>query len=72
VVAGVENWRLGRKAVESRQFPSQGTRVLVDIRIKRGAPAVTLGKVQQVLGASLMIAALLLLCVAGFGVYKLW
>jgi hypothetical protein len=71
-VAGVENWRLGREAVKSRQFPSQRTRVLVDIRIKRGAPAVTLGKVQRLLGAFLIIAGLLLLCVAGFGVYKLW
>jgi hypothetical protein len=72
VGAGIQNWRLGREAVTSSQFPSQRTRVLVDTRIKRGAPAVTLGKVQQVLGASLIILGLLLLGVAGFGVYTLW
>ncbi len=72
VVAGVQICRRGREMVKSRRFPTEGTRVLVDTPVKRGADAVRLGKVQQVLGTSLIVMALLLLCVAGFGVYKLW
>ena len=72
VYAGVENWRLGKDAVTTGQFPSPRTRVLVDTRIERGPAAVTIGKVQQVLGAILIGAGLALLAAAGFGVYTLW
>jgi hypothetical protein len=72
VFAGVENWRLGRDAVRTGQFPSPRTRVLVDTRIERGPAAITIGKVQQVLGTILIGAGLALLAVAGFGVYTLW
>ena len=72
VFAGVQNWRLGKDAVRTGQFPSPRTRVLVDTRIERGPAAVTIGKVQQVLGAILIAAGLALLAVAGFGVYTLW
>jgi hypothetical protein len=72
VVAGAQNRRLGRNAVQSMQFPCRETRVLFDIPIRRGALAVTLGKVQQLLGTFLIIAGIALLGVATFGVYTLW
>jgi hypothetical protein len=72
VLAGIQNVRLGRSAVQSGEFPSQKTRVLIDTRITRGAAAVALGNVQQLLGALLVIAGLALLGVAGFGLYMLW
>jgi hypothetical protein len=72
VLAGLENVWLGRSAVQSGQYPSEKTRVLVDVRITRGARAVTLGKLQQTLGVFLVLAGFALLCVAGFGVYTLW
>jgi hypothetical protein len=72
VLAGIENVWLGRSAVQSGQFPSQNTRVLVDVRITHGPRAVRLGQMQQVLGILLVIAGFALLCVAGFGVYTLW
>jgi hypothetical protein len=72
VLAGIENLWLGRNAVQSAQFPSQKTRVLVDVRITRGARAITLGKLQQLLGIFLVLAGFALLCIAGFGVYALW
>jgi hypothetical protein len=72
VLAGIQNVRRGRDAVRTEQFPSPNTRVLVDTRVARGRSAVTLGRVQQVLGALLVIAALALLGVATFGIYTLW
>lgn len=72
VLAGVENWVLGNDAVRSGQFPSPRTRVLVDKKIERGPRAVTIGKLQKVLGAILIGAGLALLAAASFGVYTLW
>jgi hypothetical protein len=72
VLAGIQNVRRGRDAVQSGQFPSPNTRVLVDTRITRGTSAVTLGRVQQVLGTVLVIAGLALFGLATFGIYALW
>lgn len=72
VLAGIQNVRRGRDAVQSGQFPSPNTKVLIDTRVTRGAPAVTLGRVQQVLGTLLVLAGLALLGLASFGIYVLW
>jgi hypothetical protein len=66
IVSGVNIFRLGSRAIRSEQFPPPGMAVLRDTRIVRGARAVTLGRVQRVLGVLLICCAVALLALSGY------
>ena len=59
-------WSLGRKVVTAQQLPPSGVRLIKDVRVIKGRPAVARGKVLMVMAVVLALAAL-----AG-GIYLPW
>jgi hypothetical protein len=68
---GVSIRRRGKLAVSSQQFPPAGERTLIDTRILRGRPAVLFGRVQMVLGASLVLLSSILFGVTSYALVLL-
>ena len=65
-IAGVSVIRTAKLTVDSAQFPAPGAKVIRDTRILRGSRAVTLGRVQRILGALLVACALALLALCTY------
>ena len=49
-------WSLGRKVVSAQQMPPPGVRLIKDVKVIKGAPAVARGRVLMVLAAALALA----------------
>jgi hypothetical protein len=65
-LVGLNVMRMGRRAMEYKQFPPPGTKVIRDSRILRGPHAVTLARAQRVLGFLLVLCALALLGLSSY------
>lgn len=51
-------WSLGRKVVNSQQMPPPGIKLIKDVKVIKGAPAVARGRVLMVLAVVLALVAL--------------
>ena len=71
-LSGANMIRIGRRVVRGRRFPPEGLRVLRDTRVVAGSLAVLLGRMQAVIGVTILACAAVLVGLGGYIVVRLW
>ena len=68
---GVHAQRFGKRVLAAGRFPPPGATVTRTTRVVTGRPAVLIGRVQAVLGASLIVLASVLFCLVLYGLARI-
>jgi len=71
IAFGVYAFRFGRQVALEQRFPPSGRAVVRDTRVLHGRAAATLGRVQSMLGASVVALSFVLLGILLYGFHRL-